>query len=56
VVLVELDEQDDIILLTNMPGVPLDRVAIGLPVVVDFEQIDLGVRIPQFRPASEAGS
>jgi uncharacterized OB-fold protein len=53
VVLVSLEEQDDLIFLTNMPGVPLEGVAIDVPVMVEFEEIAEGVSIPQFRPVEE---
>ncbi|HET9628251.1 MAG TPA: OB-fold domain-containing protein [Novosphingobium sp.] len=38
VALVELEEQADIRLLTNMPRTPIEQVRIGLPVTVSFEQ------------------
>ena len=38
VAIVELEEQADIRLLTNMPRISIDAVHIGLPVKVYFEQ------------------
>jgi uncharacterized OB-fold protein len=51
IALVELDEQPDVRLMTNIVGVGPDDVRIGMPVEVVFE--DHGeVHIPLFRPAS----
>jgi len=49
IALVELEEQADIRLVTNLPTVPIDAVRIGLPVEVYFEQ-QQDVHIPLFRP------
>ncbi len=54
VALVELAEQAQLRLLTNLVGTPAERVYCGMPVTVTFE--DRGdVVLPQFR-ASEAAS
>ncbi len=53
VALVELEEQSNIRLLTNLPGCPIDAVHIGMAVEVCFE--DHGdVYVPQFQPRSAA--
>ncbi len=49
VVWVRLPEQDDLTLLVNMPNTPIEDVRIGAQVEVWFEEIEPGVRIPQFR-------
>ena len=50
VALVELDEQPDVRLMTNIVGVAPDEVAIGMPVQVVFEDHD-PVYVPLFEPA-----
>lgn len=51
VALIELDEQTDLRVLTNVIDIAPRDVSIGLPVEVTFE--DRGdVVLPQFRPAS----
>ena len=41
-------------LVSNIVGVPPDRVRIGLPVRVEFEPIE-GTALPVFRPVDEGG-
>lgn len=50
VAIVELDEQADVRLMTNIVGVDPDEVAIGMPVQVVFEDHD-PVFVPLFEPA-----
>lgn len=50
VAIVQLDEQDDLRLTTNVVGCDPDDVAIGLPVQVTFEDHD-PVYVPLFEPA-----
>jgi uncharacterized OB-fold protein len=50
IALVELEEQANIRLVTNMPTCPIEAVRIGLPVEVYFEQHE-DVYVPLFRPA-----
>jgi uncharacterized OB-fold protein len=50
VALVELDEQADIRLMTNMPRTPVDDVRIGMRVKVHFEQ-NGDVYVPLFEAA-----
>lgn len=51
IVLVELDEQPGLRLTSNLLGVDLDAIEIGLPVQVVFEERD-GVFYPLFEAAS----
>jgi hypothetical protein len=46
---VELDE--GVQLVTNIVGCAPDRVAIGMPVEVTFEDVTPQISIPRFRPA-----
>ncbi|EHB58637.1 protein of unknown function DUF35 [Mycolicibacterium rhodesiae JS60] len=55
VAMVEIDEQPDLRLITNVIGVDIDHVAIGMPVEVDFEAWPVTgegttVWVPLFRP------
>lgn len=54
VALVELEEQDDVRLMTNLVDVPPEDVRIGMPVEVVFErrEADPPVYLPLFRPRS----
>ena len=47
VVLVELD--DGARMISNVVGCPLERLAVGLPVEVTFEQLSDEVSLPKFR-------
>ena len=51
VVIVELEEQPGLVLLSNMYGDDIERLRPGLPVEVAFEEVAAGWRIPQFRIA-----
>ena len=46
--LVELDEQPMLLLVTNLPSVAPDRVAIGQRVRVTFESLGDDLSLPQF--------
>jgi hypothetical protein len=48
IALVELEEGTRIV--TDLVGVEKDEVEIGLPVEVEFNQVDDGLILPQFRP------
>lgn len=50
VAIVELEEQPDVRLMTNLVGIDPDDVAIGMPVQVVFEDHD-PVFVPLFEPA-----
>jgi uncharacterized protein len=54
VALVELEEGTR--LVANVSGITPDTVAIGLPVVADFEEFDDELTLPVFRPASPAAT
>jgi uncharacterized OB-fold protein len=51
--LVELEEQPMLLFVTNLPGVELAAIRIGLPVTVTFEPLAEGISLPQFVPAIE---
>lgn len=48
-VLVELEEQPNLLLMTNLPGAAVDQVKIGQPVEVQFDQFTDDIVLPQFR-------
>jgi uncharacterized OB-fold protein len=50
VAIVELEEQADVRLMTNMPRTPIDQVRVGLPVKVYFES-DGEIFLPLFEAA-----
>lgn len=52
VVLVELEEQAGLRLVSNLVGVVPDAIPIGLPVEVFFEDAGDGIVLPLFRPRS----
>lgn len=58
VAMVELDDEPDVRLITNVVGVSLDDIRVGLPVEVFFEdwpaagEEDTRVWLPLFRPRS----
>lgn len=54
VALVELEEQANVRLLTNLPRIPIEAVRVGLPVQVYFEPHD-DIYLPLFE-AAEGGS
>lgn len=47
--IVELDEQPLLFLISDLPGSAADRVAIGRPVEVAFEPAAEGIVLPRFR-------
>jgi uncharacterized OB-fold protein len=53
VAVVELDEQADVRLMTNLPRTPIDAVRVGLPVQVFFER-DGEHYVPLFEAAEAA--
>jgi uncharacterized OB-fold protein len=56
VAVVSLEEQGDLIMLSNLPGVPLEAIASGLEVELMFEAVSGGMLIPQFGwPADARG-
>jgi uncharacterized OB-fold protein len=50
IALIELEEQSNIRLMTNLPCVPIEAAGAGMKVEVCFEQHG-DIFIPQFRPA-----
>jgi uncharacterized OB-fold protein len=50
---VELEEQSELYVFTNILGCPVEEVRIGLPVEVFFEAHE-DVHLPMFRPAGSA--
>lgn len=52
VCVVELDEQERLLITANLIGSQADRLRIGAPVEVVFEQLD-DISLPQFRLAEE---
>lgn len=53
IAVVALEEQADVRLLTNIVGCPVEEVAIGMPVEVEFDQ-RADVFVPVFRRAAAA--
>lgn len=51
--LVELTE--GVRMISNVVGVPHDRVRIGMPVRLEFAQVDEGLELPVFRAIEESG-
>lgn len=47
---VQLDEDPNLIMVTNLVGLNNDDIRIGLPVAVVFEELEPGVRLPKFKP------
>ena len=52
--LVELVEQTDLRLMTNIVNCPPERLAIGMPLRVVFEIVNDDIALPLFEPAEEA--
>ena len=55
IAIVEIEEQPDVRLITNIVDCPPEDVHVGMPVEVRFEQHD-DVWIPLFAPRTEAAS
>ena len=49
VVVVEMEE--GVRLVSGLRGLPLEKLALDLPVVVDFERVSENAAVPLFRPA-----
>jgi len=47
---VQLEEDPEVILVTNLVGVGNDDITMGMPVEVVFEEDEPGVKLPKFRP------
>jgi len=50
VVQVELDEGPR--LTASVVGLPNDRLEVGLPVIIEFDNLTAEVTLPRFRPAA----
>ncbi len=54
---VELPEQEDLKMVTNIIDCPADDLCLGMALVVDFVQVAPGLTLPMFKPAAaESGS
>ena len=53
IALVELAEQQGLRMLSNLPGVPIESIHVGMAVEVTFEMLPGGGRLPQFKAADE---
>ena len=53
-IVVELDEQPTLLMVSDLPGTERDRVSVGAPVEVYFEPRGDQVMIPQFRLVESA--
>jgi len=51
VVQVQLDEDSELIMVTNLVGTRNEDIRIGLPVQAVFEEHEPGVKLPKFKPA-----
>jgi len=52
VVVVELDEEERLLTVGNMPDCPVDDIEIGMRVTVTFEDLDDEITLPQWTRAS----
>jgi uncharacterized OB-fold protein len=52
-VVVELEEQPDLLMITNLPGSAPEDGKVGTPVEVVFQRINDEITLPQFRIASD---
>jgi len=48
---VQLDEDPDLILVSNLVGISNEDIRIDLPVRVVFEEHEPGMKLPKFKPA-----
>jgi len=49
-ILVELEEQPLLFMVSNLPASDLDKIKIDGQVEVSFEEVDPDTALPQFRP------
>ena len=54
--LVELEEEENLKLQTNIIDCPEDQLEIGMPVEVVFREVAPGVTLPYFKPANPSGT
>ncbi len=50
VVQVRLDEQPDLLMVSNLVGIKNEDIQFDLPVEVVFEELEPGVKLPKFKP------
>lgn len=50
VALIEMEEQEGLRALANLREIEPEKVRVGLPVEVVYEELPNGLRLPQFRP------
>jgi uncharacterized OB-fold protein len=53
IAIVELPEQADLKLISNIVDIPLDQITIGMPVEVTFRTLDEQYELPVFKPAAD---
>jgi uncharacterized OB-fold protein len=56
IAVVDLAEQAGLRLVSNLVGVDQAAIEFGMPLQVDFEELDPDLTIPVFRPAQEAAA
>jgi uncharacterized protein len=54
-IVVELDEQPGLMVLTNLVEAPASMARVGLEVELTFESTDRGFVLPQFKPTEQQG-
>jgi uncharacterized OB-fold protein len=54
VAVVELAEQAGLRIVSNLVGIDEGAIEFGMPLQVDFEELDTELTLPVFRPAPEA--
>jgi hypothetical protein len=52
VVQVQLDEQPDILMVSNLVSIKNEDIRFDMRVEVVFEELEPGVKLPKFKPAS----
>lgn len=53
VVQVQLEEQPDLLMVSNLVGVRNEDIRFDMPVEVVFEDLEPGVKLPKFQPPKE---
>jgi len=56
IAVVALDDAGGIRIISNLVGIDLDHLTIGLPVELVWEDMSAELSIPRFRPSRKAGS
>ncbi len=55
IAVIELEEQPEIKLFSNLPGTPPDEVPVGAAVKLEFEETATGQLVPEWRVVSTVG-